>query len=115
MIDVIGNHLLMFMILRCQQPNGSDMEPPEALRARKLNSFSCLRIRGGMEHEPVDKNGTTVPKLSAANFMWDGMPSPTLMQDVIYPLYMGLGSIQDKGSSLYETVKQIDKGILHLM
>ena len=111
MIDVIGSHLLMFIVLKPPKPKRLDMEPPEVPFGTNLPStFSTLRIRGGMEHEPVDKYGTTVPKLSSSNFMWDGQPSVTLMKDIIYPLYMGLGSIQDRGSSLYETVKQIDKG-----
>ena len=42
--------------------------------------------------------------------MWDGQPSPTLMEDIIYPLRMGLGSIQDRGSSLLETIDRIDRG-----
>ena len=72
---------------------------------------SCtLRIRGGGDHEPIDRYSTTVPKLPSSNFMWNGQPSATLMQDIIYPLYMGLGSIQDRGSSLYETIKRIDNG-----
>jgi hypothetical protein len=111
MIDVIGSHLLMFIVLKPPKPKRLDMEPPEVPFGTNLPStFSTLRIRGGMEHEPVDKYGTTVPKLSSSNFMWDGQPSVTLMKDIIYPLYMGLGSIQDRGSSLYETIKQIDKG-----
>jgi hypothetical protein len=111
MIDVISNHFLMFIVLKPSKNKRLDMEPPEVPFGTNLPStFSTLRIRGGMEHEPVDKYGTTVPKLSSSNFMWDGQPSVTLMKDIIYPLYMGLGSIQDRGSSLYETIKQIDKG-----
>ena len=43
-------------------------------------------------------------------FMWNGLPSTTLMEDVIYPLYMGLGSIIDRGSSVLHTIKQVDQG-----
>lgn len=89
MIDVIGSHLLMFIVLKPPKPKRLDMEPPEVPFGTNLPStFSTLRIRGGMEHEPVDKYGTTVPKLSSSNFMWDGQPSVTLMKDIIYPLYI---------------------------
>ena len=32
------------------------------------------------------------------------------MEDIIYPLHMGLGSIIDRGSSLLEAIKQVDQG-----
>ena len=89
------------------------MEPPEGCEQQSQNKackITTLRMKGGGDHEPVDKYSTTVPKLSKANFSWNGQPSATLMYDVIYPFYMGLGSIQDRGSSLYETIKMIDKG-----
>jgi hypothetical protein len=50
---------------------------------------------------------TTIPKLSSSNFMWNGQPSATLMEDIIYPLYMGLGSIQDHQSLLMTTMMLI--------
>ena len=110
MIELLSNQLIAFMILRPSKPKISDMEPPEDVISPNFRLFSTLRIRGGMEHEPIDKSAVTVPRLTAANFMWNGSPSVTLMEDIVYPLYLGLGSIQDRGSSLLETVKQIDKG-----
>ena len=110
MINIIGNHDTFFMLIKVPKRKRFDMEPPEDVKTSKLSTFSTLRIRGGMEQEPSDNRSTTIPKLSSSNFMWNGQPSATLMEDIIHPLYMGLGSIQDRGSSLYETIKQIDKG-----
>ena len=110
MIDIIGTQVLYFMILKLPKPKGFDMEPSEDVKTSNISTFSIVRIRGGMEQEPTDNKSTTVPKLSSSNFMWNGQPSATLMETIIYPLYMGLGSIQDRGSSLLETIKRIDKG-----
>ena len=87
----------------------SNMEPTEVVMATPHN-HCIIRLKGGGDHEPIDRHAYTVPKLSSQNFMWNGQPSATLMEDIIFPLYMGLGSIQDRGSNLYETVKRIDKG-----
>ena len=107
MINVIGNHVLIFMIIKLPKPKRLDMEPPEDVKTSYSSTFSTLhtkawkrsyqktlRIRGGMDRQPSDNQSTTIPKLSSSNFMWNGQPSPTLMEDIIYPLYMGLGSIQ---------------------
>lgn len=102
--------LLYSIITRPRRPKTLDMEPPEDVISSNFSTFSTLRIRGGMEHDPIDRAATTVPKLTAMNFMWDGQPSTRFMEEVMYPLYMGLGSIQDRGSSLFETIKRIDKG-----
>ena len=110
MINIIGNHVLFFILVKVPKPKRFDMEPSEDVISSNYHTFSTLRIRGGMDQEPSNNKSTTIPKLSSSNFMWNGQPSATLMEDIIYPLYMGLGSIQDRGSSLYETVKQIDKG-----
>ena len=80
----------------------SYMEPPEVVIPLQLDcnilifcidpiSMRITRIRGGGDYEPIDRRASTVPKLSQAGFMWDGLPSPTLLHDILYPLYMGLG------------------------
>ena len=110
MINIIGNHVLFFILVKVPKPKRFNMEPPANVKTSTPCTFSTLRIRGGMDQEPSDNRSTTIPKLSSSNFMWNGQPSATLMEEIIYPLYMGLGSIQDRGSSLYETIKQVDKG-----
>ena len=108
--------MFLFVYTVTPDPNISDMEPPEDVISQSehiqhiQSKYLSLRMRGGGDRQPIDKYSTTVPKLSAAGFMWNGQPSATLLHDIIHPLYMGLGSIQDRGSSLYECIKRIDKG-----
>ena len=105
---------------------GSNMEPPEVVIRSNWNGSNLtiyqfdliqwkngqtksipLRIRGsgpggnGDPHEPLDKYATTIPKLTQQNFMWNGMPSSTLMEDIIYPLFMGLGCGKQRSKVLH--------------
>ena len=87
------------------------MEPTEGTKSTPAMAShkKSLRLRGAGD-TPNDGEASKCAKLSAMGFMWNGLPSTTLMEDIIYPLQMGLGSIVDRGSSLLEAIKQVDQG-----
>ena len=70
--------LCLCVVLKIKR-HGSVMEPTEVVKAAPVHKHCTLRLKGGGDHEPVDKQAYTVPRLSAQNFMWNGQPSATLM------------------------------------
>ena len=45
MINVIGNHVLLFMIIKLPKPKRLDMEPPEDVKTSYSSTFSTLHTR----------------------------------------------------------------------
>ena len=92
MIEYYETAILLPFLVKCHRR--FDMEPTEGALATpaKASHKKSLQLKGA--GDPIfDSEASKVPKLSAMGFMWNGLPSTTLMEDVIYPLYMGLGSI----------------------
>ena len=51
--------------------------------------------------------------MNKIRFEWNGLPQVDFMENVMYPLNNGLGSIVEKGYSLLRTAKRTDAGGLN--
>ena len=76
-IQFVNTESSLFSWWNHARPIRSDMEPTEAPQPQKKHS-NMLRIRGGAptggdKEHPIDKYSATVPKLTTAGFMWDGL------------------------------------------
>lgn len=76
-----------------------------------VHGYKALRLRGaGGDDFSRDNKYNEIPYLTNTRFMWNGLPSIDHLENVVYPLQNGLGTVIQGGSSLLDTVLRKDVG-----
>ena len=67
-----------------------------------IHGYQALRLRGAGDDFSRDNKYNEISYLTNTRFMWNGLPSIDHLENVVYPLQNGLGTVIMDGSSLLE-------------